>query len=163
LLNPRKLLLVEDSEDDAFFLRLAFQKIGFTAPLDHVLDGQEAVDYISRTGKHAALIAAPPPRLVILDIKMPSLSGLEVLSFIRTQSQFPKLPVLIWTSSFLHRDHDRALALGATHYVVKPLGHEGFGAVARQIQEVWLALQMKESATASAAGIRSAERPTSRS
>lgn len=119
--EPQTILLVEDSSDDAFFLRYELNKTGIEAAVRVVEDGLEALDYLAGTGKYAERAAFPFPTVVFLDLKMPFLSGFEVLARMREEPAFSRLPVLVLTGSSEARDRARALELGARDYLVKPL------------------------------------------
>ena len=88
----RTVLLVEDSEDDVFFMRLAWEKAGVSNPLQVVQDGQQALDYLAGAGKFVDRQEYPLPCLVLLDWKLPYLMGVEVLKWIRQQPPFKTLP-----------------------------------------------------------------------
>src|SRR4051794_40923217 len=105
---PQKLLVVEDSEEDLFFLRRTLQKIGFNPPIDHMPNGSEAIPYLKKV--------PPPPRLILSDIKMPCCSGLEFLEWIRMQPQFQTIPIVMWSSSDREKDLQHAKDMGAWHY-----------------------------------------------
>lgn len=119
-MNSHTILLVEDNEDDAFFMSQALKDAGITNPLKHVEDGQAAIDYLSGTGKYSNREESPLPMVAFLDLKMPMKGGHEVLAWIRAQPQFEKLVVIVLTSSNEERDLKRAYELGANSYVVKP-------------------------------------------
>jgi CheY-like chemotaxis protein len=111
-------LLVEDNEDDVFFMERAFQQAGVHNPLHVARNGEEAIDYLS--GKHdfADRARHPLPDLIFLDLKMPGMNGFEVLKWMREQSL--KLPVAVLTSSPEEIDRQRAVELGAECYLLKP-------------------------------------------
>ena len=114
------LLVVEDNEDDVFALRWALKRAGVQADLHHVEDGQAAVDYLGGAGVYYDRERHPLPHLVLLDLKLPYLSGMEVLEWVRRSSPIPNLPVVILSGSDEARDHERAEALSAQGYLVKP-------------------------------------------
>jgi CheY-like chemotaxis protein len=119
-MNTKTILLVEDDEDDAFFMRRALTKAQINMPLHIAVNGQEALDYLGGAGKFADRAQFPTPAIVFLDLKLPCVHGFEVLKWIRSQPAFNELPVIVLTSSSEARDHEKALQLGATAYVVKP-------------------------------------------
>ncbi len=110
-------LYAEDDENDIFFLQRAFQKANLPG-LKVVHDGQQAVDYLSASGSDPG--KCPVPSLVILDINLPFLSGLEVLAWMRKQPAVADLPVVVFTSSSQEKDIELAYRLNATAYVTKP-------------------------------------------
>ncbi|MGH8526854.1 MAG: response regulator, partial [Gammaproteobacteria bacterium] len=114
------ILLVEDNEDDVLITQWALQSAGVKNPLHIVRDGQEAVDYLSGTLQFADRQKFPFPGLVLLDLKLPYRSGLEILEWMRAQSSLPTTVVAVLTSSNEPKDLQRAYALGAKTYLVKP-------------------------------------------
>lgn len=113
-------LYAEDEPNDVFFLQLAFQQAGVTAPLMIVTNGLEAEEYLFGRGIFADRRQFPLPTLVILDINMPIKSGLEVLETMRSDAALRSLPVIILSSSAQAGDIERAESLGIEAYVVKP-------------------------------------------
>ena len=118
--NPAALLLVEDNEDDVFFMRRALTGAHVINPLYVVEDGQAAVDYLAGAGKYADRDSYPLPAVLFLDLKLPYLSGHEVLAWIRRQKELDALLVIVLTSSNEASDLSRCYALGANSYLVKP-------------------------------------------
>ena len=114
------ILLVEDNEDDVFLMKRALREAGIQNPLQIVEDGQDAVDYLSGTGRYADGPPAAIPMVVFLDLKLPRKSGHEVLEWIRRQPRFEKLIVIVLTSSNEPVDLNRSYRLGANSFVVKP-------------------------------------------
>lgn len=114
------LLLVEDNEDDVFIFRRAYRQAGIPNPLHIVGDGEEACAYLFGRGEFADRERHPQPRLVLLDLKLPRKSGLEVLQCIRAEPALADLCVVVLTSSAEERDVLRAYALHAQAYLVKP-------------------------------------------
>src|SRR5262249_52052648 len=112
-------LLVDDNEDDVFFMRRAFKDAQLKNELRVVNSGEEAIEYLSNSGPFSNREKNPPPDLVFLDLKMPGLDGFEVLSWIR-QNQRLSVPVAVLTSSPEDSDRKRAGALGADCYLLKP-------------------------------------------
>jgi CheY-like chemotaxis protein len=132
------ILQVEDDPNDVFFLEHAFRAAGITLPLQVVNDGQEAIDYLSGEGKFADRDQYPLPRLMLLDLKMPRKSGLEVLQWMREHPALQCLPVVVFSSSYQPADIDRAYQLGANSFVVKPSCLEKRVELARSIKSFWL-------------------------
>ncbi len=114
------ILLVEDSPDDVFFMRYALKKAQLEHPLHVATDGEEAIAYLSGTGKYSNREVFPFPTVVFLDLKLPCLSGFEVLAWLRAQPALSETPVFILTGSSEERDRQRARELGVMAYYVKP-------------------------------------------
>ncbi len=112
-------LLVEDNEDDAFFMQRAFEEAGLKNPLHIVTNGEQALDYMSGQNAFANRGKFPLPDLIFLDLKMPGLDGFEVLSWIRREHK-SEVPVAVLTSSPEEIDRKRARELGADCYLLKP-------------------------------------------
>lgn len=119
-LTPPTVLLVEDNEDDVYALRWALRKAGVAPTLQVAEDGRQAVDYLAGNGPYADRDRYPIPALVLLDLKLPYLTGMEVLAWIRQQPEWEGLPVVILSGSDEARDHEKAASLGARDYLVKP-------------------------------------------
>jgi CheY-like chemotaxis protein len=137
-MNPNTILLVEDNEDDAFFMRRALKDACIQNPVRHVEDGQQAIDYLAGSGDYADRDVHPLPMVVFLDLKLPFKSGHDVLQWIRNQPQFAKLVVIVLTSSNEPVDLDRAYKNGANSYVVKPPKPEDLTDLARSFELWWL-------------------------
>ena len=113
------ILLVEDNEDDIFFMQRALEEARFTNPLHIVMDGQQAIDYLQGFGQFADRTAHPFPDFVFLDLKLPIADGFEVLTWLR-QRKKSSLPVAVLSSSPEEVDMRRARELGANCYLIKP-------------------------------------------
>lgn len=123
------ILVVEDNEDDLYFARRAFKKAAPDEVLAYVTDGQAALDYLRGIGPFANRAVHPLPRIVFLDLKLPYVLGLDVLTVIRADPALRDLPVVILTSSSEERDVRRANELGVQAYLVKPASAEALRAV----------------------------------
>lgn len=132
------ILLVEDNEDDIFFMQRAVKSSGIEATMVVAQNGQAAIDYLSGTGEYADRARFPYPTLILLDLKMPLRSGLEVLEWIRTQPPLQTLLVLILTTSREESDVERAYRLGANSFLVKPPSIEELNDLMRLVKEYWL-------------------------
>lgn len=135
---PRTILLVEDSEDDFFFMTRAFKAAGLLTPLARVENGEKAIDYLNGTPPYGDRASHPLPSLILLDLKMPFVSGFEVLRWVRTRSCCPKVPVIVFTTSSQERDVEKAYELGANAYLVKPDHAEECSDLAALIKRFWL-------------------------
>lgn len=137
-MNSHTILLVEDNEDDAFFMQNALREAGIANPLKVIEDGRRAVEYLAGNGEYADRTAYPLPMIVFLDLKLPYKSGHEVLEWIRQQPQFAKLIVIVLTSSSEPVDLNRAYRAGANSYVVKPPTPEELTTLANSFSLWWL-------------------------
>lgn len=113
-------LLVDDDEEFLMLVRFALKKSGLQASLQYVADGDEAIRYLSHTGNFTDETKNPFPSLVLLDLKMPRVSGFQVLEWKCSQPGLSELPFVVISSSGLARDRERAASLGARAYLVKP-------------------------------------------
>jgi CheY-like chemotaxis protein len=132
------ILLVEDEENDVFFIQQAFKKAEILNPLQVAANGKEAIDYLSGEGPYADRERFPLPCLTLLDLKLPRATGLEVLQWIREQPELKTLIVIILTSSQLGPDIEKAYQLGANSYLVKPSSPKELGEIALGIKKFWL-------------------------
>ena len=137
-MTPSTILLVEDNEDDAFFMRRALREAGIENPVQLAEDGRQAIEYLSGAGKFADRVAHPLPMIVFLDLKLPFKSGHDVLEWIRAQPQFAKLIVIVLTSSSEPIDLNRAYKAGANSYVVKPATADQLLETAKAFKLWWL-------------------------
>ena len=133
----RTILLVEDEEGDVFFMRQAMQKAGVLDSLQVASDGRQAIDYLKGNGKFANRQEFPLPCLVLLDLKLPRVMGLDVLKWIREQPEVATI-VVILTSSQEQADIATAYRLGANGYLVKPHDLSQLTDMAKSIKDFWL-------------------------
>lgn len=133
-------LLVEDNPDDAFLLQRAFRKGGFNAEIQVIKDGEAAIAYLRGDGVHADRTRSPLPALVLLDLKLPRKDGFEVLAWLRARPGLGRLPVVVLTSSREQADVDRAYALGANAYFVKPGAFDALQELVGTLVRHWLVL-----------------------
>jgi len=127
------LLIVEDDTDALFLLKRAFLKVGLSVPVRVAVDGEDAVAYLSGRGVYADRTSSPLPCLVLLNLKLPKKSGLEVLEWMRQQPRLRRIPVVIVTTSGEERDRTRALELGAREYYIKPIDSGGLLRLAKKV------------------------------
>jgi CheY-like chemotaxis protein len=137
-MKPYHILLAEDDENDVFFLRESFKRAGIENPLEVVKNGQEAIDYLSGKGRYADRSLYPLPCLIILDLQMPRRTGMEVLEWLREQSELRCLPVIIHSGSAQESDVDILYQKGANAFVVKPASMEDRIELANHIKGFWL-------------------------
>ena len=135
-----EILLVEDSADDAVLTIRALTKSGFTNKLHHVKDGAEALDFIYRKGIYASRNIKENPKLILLDLKMPKVSGIQVLEKIKSDTRLKSIPVVILTSSREDPDIEKCYALGANSYIVKPVDSNNFFHAIENIGMYWMIL-----------------------
>lgn len=136
-----EILLVEDSTTDAELTIRELKKHNMANNLVHVKDGEEALEFIFGTGRYAARKdALLMPKMVLLDLHMPKLNGIEVLREIKSHEQTQSIPVVILTSSKEHPDVKKCYELGANSYIVKPVNFEGFAEAIRNLGYYWLLL-----------------------
>jgi len=133
----RPILQVEDDPNDVFFLQHAMTKAGVTNPVQVATDGQQAIDYLQGAGKFADRERFPLPCLILLDLKLPHVMGLEVLKWIRQQSGLP-LAVVMLTASGEDADIATAYRLGANGFLVKPSEVSKLVDMAKAINAFWL-------------------------
>lgn len=137
-LNYHSILHVEDNDDDFFFVQVAAKTVGLNHNIQRAHDGQEAIDYLSGTGKFSNREEFPFPALVLLDMKMPRVEGMEVLRWIRSDSRLRSVIVIVLSSSPVTDDVDTAYNLGANSFLVKPSGIQEFEHIVRLINDYWL-------------------------
>ena len=135
--QPFTILHVEDDPNDVLLVNRAIQKSNAALVVRSVSDGDQALAYLSGDQSFADRDAYPLPQLVLLDLKMPRKSGLEVLSWIRQQANLKRMVVVIFTSSKHDNDINRAYELGANSYLLKPVGFEALLETIRQVNNYW--------------------------
>ena len=134
----RTLMLVEDNEDDVFLMRRALKGAKVANRLYVAEDGQEAVDYLGGAGKYRDREQYPLPAVVFLDLKLPLVSGHDVLAWIRRQPELDSVVVIVLTSSNEPSDLNRCYSLGANSYLVKPPTPEQLEELAKAFKWYWL-------------------------
>ncbi len=137
-LDLSRFLLVEDDPNDVELIRLALDPYPFVNQMDVVEDGEQALFYLF--GQENIPPSRPLPRMILLDLKLPKIDGIQVLESIRRHPRTHKLVVVVMTSSAENRDIDLCYDLGINSYVVKPLDFQQFQAVSRQIGMYWMQL-----------------------
>jgi CheY-like chemotaxis protein len=136
--NGHTILHVEDRPEDVYLLQYAFKRAEIANPVQVAADGQEAIDYLAGVGKYTDRKAFPLPCLVLLDLKLPIMMGLEVLEWIRNQTAFRSLIVIILTSSIYEGDIKRAYDLGANAFLVKPSDSNVTFDMCKALKHFWL-------------------------
>jgi two-component system response regulator len=132
------ILLVEDSEDDVFFMKRAFRLAGVTNPLQVAEDGQKALDYLNGVGPFSARGTFPIPGLILLDLRLPRVPGFDVLKWIRSQPSLSCITTIILSSSKEDRDMQTAYELGANSFLVKPLNAAELTEMVKASVDYWL-------------------------
>ncbi|MEA2529979.1 MAG: hypothetical protein QOF33_4400 [Thermomicrobiales bacterium] len=137
--NPVEILLVEDNPHDVELTLRAFTKSKLTNRIDVVRDGEEALAFLFRTGPYADRVNSTP-KVMLLDLKLPKIDGLEVLRRIRADDRFRTLPVVVLTTSREERDVVESYRLGVNSYIVKPVDFLQFTDVVQHLGLYWLVL-----------------------
>ncbi|MDR3713482.1 MAG: response regulator [Puia sp.] len=136
-----EVLLVEDDPDDAELTIRALKKHNLANHLLHVKDGEEALNFLFAKGAYEKTRdLASPPRIILLDIQMPKVNGLEVLQQVKSDPRTKMTPVVVLTSSKQDPDIQKCYALGANSYIVKPVSFERFADAIRDLGYYWLIL-----------------------
>ena len=130
-------LVLEDDADDFFFLQRALKRAALDAPIVHLQNGGLAIDYLQGKGKYANRNEYPIPTVVVADLKMPAVDGLDFVRWLRTESQFKSIPVIVISSSTIAADVANAYAAGANWFIEKPLDPGRYDAFAAALRS-WL-------------------------
>src|SRR5581483_4909361 len=130
-------LLVEDDLNDIFLVKRAFKLARLATPLQVVTDGEEALHYLRGDDRYADRQAHPLPHLIVMDIKMPRMTGFEVLEWIKHDGALRRIPVVIVSSSNQPSDINRAYELGANAYMVKPVDFRAVEHLFESITHYW--------------------------
>ena len=134
----RTILLAEDNPDDVLLIQRAFRKARLPYPLHQVGNGEEAINYLDGKGIYANRQQHPLPGLLLLDLKLPRTSGMEVLAWLKAQPGLAQLPVVVFTSSREDTDIQRAYELGANSYLVKPVSFDALLEMVQTLGLYWL-------------------------
>ena len=148
--KPIDILLVEDNPDDLDLALYALQRNQLANHIHVVRDGIEALDFVFCRGKYQERSCSQIPKLILLDLNMPKLNGLEVLEAIRANPSTAGIPVVILTTSREESDLVESYRLGVNSYIVKPVDFEQFSEVVRQLGFYWLLLNERPSMTSAA-------------
>jgi len=135
-----EILLVEDDPQDLELTLRALRKANLTNHIHTARDGAEALDFVFCEGPHAGREIKNEPRVILLDLKLPKVEGLEVLRRIKGDSRTNKIPVVVLTSSKEHSDVVKSYGLGVNSYIVKPVNFDGFTAAVQELGTYWLLL-----------------------
>lgn len=135
-----EVLLVEDDENDVELTLHAFEKQNLLNEIHVVRDGQEALDFLFCQGPYSHRDVRKPPKVVLLDLKLPLLDGIEVLRRVRSDSRTRGIPIVMLTSSREEQDIIATYELGVNSYIVKPVDFQRFGEAVREVGMYWLLL-----------------------
>jgi CheY-like chemotaxis protein len=138
--NQTEILLVEDSQDDLDMTLRALRKANMANHIEIARDGVEALDFIFCEGAHAARKIENIPKLIMLDLKLPKIDGMEVLKRIKGDPRTKMIPVVMLTSSKEQNDVIRSYGLGGNSYIVKPVDFESFAEAVQKLGMYWLLL-----------------------
>lgn len=138
--QPIQILLVEDNPQDVDLTLRALRKARIANTIHVARDGEEALDFLFCTGAHADRSLQDGPDVVLLDLKLPKIDGIEVLQRIKSDDRTRAIPVVVLTSSGEQRDLVETYNLGVNSYIVKPVNFEQFAETVRQIGLYWLVL-----------------------
>jgi len=136
------ILLVEDDPNDVLLIQRAFQQNGDSLNLIVLSDGEAALKYLEKARQEDHTEEYPIPQLVMLDLKLPRISGFEVLEWIRNHPRYRHLPVVVFSSSSMQEDVNMAYDLGVNSYLLKPVDYDQMIRVANLICEYWLKLNI---------------------
>lgn len=134
------ILLVEDDPNDVFLIQRAFRGANLANPIQVLKDGEEAIAYLDGRERYADRNQHPLPVLMLLDLKLPRKSGLDVIDWVRERPGLKRLPIVVLTSSRDHSDVNRAYDLGANSYLVKPVAFEALLDIVKTLNLYWLIL-----------------------
>jgi CheY-like chemotaxis protein len=137
-----QLLLVEDNPDDYESTVRSFKKANLLNPLRWLRDGQDALDYLHRTGKYEGDSTVVTPALILLDLNMPGIDGRKVLESVKADAKLRRVPVVVLTTSADPLDINRCYDLGASTYIQKPVGFEGLIEAAGRIKGYWFGVAL---------------------
>ena len=138
--NPESspILVVEDDQDHAFFIRRAFQRAGLLNPTHFVEDGDKALAYLAGEGAYHNRVEFPLPSLMLLDLKMPNMDGFEVLEWVRAHPTLSALRIIVLTTSGATADINRAYRLGANSFLTKPMNFTDLVQLTKWVKGYWL-------------------------
>jgi len=141
MLNQQvEIILVEDNPDDAVLAIRALKKQNLANNIVHLEDGSEALDFIYGTGPYTGRDLQNMPKMILLDLKMPKVNGMEVLEKVKSDVRTKMIPVVILTSSAEDPDIKKCYELGANSYIVKPVGFDNFAKTVNDLGMYWMIL-----------------------
>lgn len=134
------IVLIEDNPFEAELAIRSLRKYNLSNNLLHVDDGAEALDLIYERGKYAGLELTPKPKLILLDIKLPKVDGIEILRQLKANERTKTIPVVMLTSSKENQDIEKCYELGANSYIVKPVDFDSFAKAVAELGMYWMLL-----------------------
>ena len=138
--NQVEILLVEDNMNDAELAKRALLKNKIANHIIHLKDGEEAMEFLFGTGRYEGRDIENKPKVILLDLKMPKVNGIEVLEQIKADNNTRTIPVVVLTSSKEHPDIEKCYRLGVNSYIVKPVDFENFSKAVTELGLYWLLL-----------------------
>ncbi len=141
--EPLLVMLVEDNVDHAELVMRTLSEHSVPNRIFHVIDGQAALDYLFRRGDYADPGKSPRPHVILLDLRLPRVDGLEVLKTLKETEELRKIPVVVLTTSEAEKDVARAYSHHANSYLVKPVGYEEFVQLMNDLGFYWLGWNMR--------------------
>lgn len=135
--GPPTLLIVEDNEDDIFFMERIFKQMGARCDFRFARDGVEAVDYLSGKGQFEDRVKHPLPTIILMDLKMPRMNGFEVLEWMQKQPEIKLIPTIVVTSSTMQEDVTRAYRAGANAVMNKPVDKDSLLQMLKTFHLYW--------------------------
>lgn len=136
--EPVLVMLVEDNIDHAELVIRTMEDHRIANTIKHFSDGQTALDYLMRRGEYAEPASSPRPHVILLDLRLPRVDGLEVLRIIKEEPEVQKIPIIVLTTSEAERDVARAYDNHVNSYLVKPVGFEEFSKLMNDLGVYWL-------------------------
>jgi len=146
--HPVDILIVEDSAEDLELALRALRKANLASRIEVARDGQDALDFLFCTGAHVDRQVEDKPGVVLLDLKLPKVDGLEVLQRLKSDARTKTIPTVVLTSSNERADIVRSYELGVNSYVVKPVNFDQFAAAVQKLGLYWLLLNQRPTANA---------------
>ena len=136
--DVRNILLADDDPNDVHIVKAAFARAGYDFPFFVVPNGEQAIAYLRGEGNYSDRRTFPIPSLLLLDLKMPSIDGFDVLRWVRNHPEWRALPVIVLTNSYYGPDINRAYDLGANSFLTKPGDFEQYVGAVKQVAHFWL-------------------------
>jgi CheY-like chemotaxis protein len=139
-ISPVAIVMAEDDPEDRELAGHAWRESRLANPVDYVGDGEELIEYLKHTGRHAQRGPSPHPALILLDLKMPRMDGFEALRTIREDPELRHIPVVVLTTSSADEDVLRSYSLGVNSFITKPVTFEGLVQAMKMMGRYWFEL-----------------------